>query len=81
MHNREKTGFSTAGEGKSIEPLSDRPECECLSVTQNLCLIKSNLKIMTGSSLVVQWLGLCALTAEGPGSVSGWGTKIPQAMW
>ena len=26
-----------------------------------------------------QWLSLCALTAEGPGSVPGWGTKIPQA--
>ena len=29
--------------------------------------------------LVVQWLGLSALTARGPGSISGWGTKIPQA--
>ena len=34
-----------------------------------------------GSSLVVQWLGLCALTAEGPGSIPGQGTKIPQAAW
>ena len=30
---------------------------------------------------MVQWLGLCALTAEGPGSIPGWGTKIPQAAW
>ena len=29
------------------------------------------------NSLVVQWLGLLAFTAEGP----GWGAKIPQAMW
>ena len=34
-----------------------------------------------GNSLAVQWLvGLCALTAEGPGSTPGWGTKIPQAV-
>ena len=34
-----------------------------------------------GNSLVVQWLGPCAFTAEGPGSVPGWGAKIPQAAW
>ena len=28
---------------------------------------------------MVQWLGLCTLTAEGPGSIPGLGTKIPQA--
>ena len=27
---------------------------------------------------MVQWLGL---TAMGPGSIPGWGTKIPQAAW
>ena len=32
-----------------------------------------------GNSLVVQWLGLHTFTAEGRGSVPGWGTKIPQA--
>ena len=32
-----------------------------------------------GNSLAVQWLGLCALTAEGLGSIPGWGTKIPHA--
>ena len=26
-----------------------------------------------------QWLGLRTFTAEGPGSIPGWGTKIPQA--
>ena len=25
-----------------------------------------------------QWLGLCASTAGGTGSIPGWGTKIPQ---
>ena len=34
-----------------------------------------------GNSLVVQWLGLCTLTAEGLGSIPGWGTKIPPALW
>ena len=31
-----------------------------------------------GKSLLVQWLGLHVLPAEGPVSVPGWGTKIPQ---
>ena len=30
-----------------------------------------------GNSLAVQWLGLHTLTAEGPGSIPGWGTRIP----
>ena len=34
-----------------------------------------------GNSLVVQWLGLCAFTAEGQGSTSGRGIKILQALW
>ena len=34
-----------------------------------------------GNSLAVQWLGLCALTAEGLGSIPGRGTKPPQATW
>ena len=34
-----------------------------------------------GDSLVGLWLGLCAFTAKGPGSIPGWGTKIPQASW
>ena len=28
-----------------------------------------------------QWLELRTLTTEGLGSIPGWGTKIPQAMW
>ena len=30
---------------------------------------------------MVQWLGLGAFTAKGPGSIPGWGTKNPQATW
>ena len=32
-----------------------------------------------GTSLVIQWLGLHAFTAQGPGSIPGRGTKIPHA--
>ena len=35
----------------------------------------------TVHSLVVQWLGLGAFTAEGLCLIPGWGTKIPQAEW
>ena len=34
-----------------------------------------------GNTLAVQWLGLRAFTAEGPHSIPGRGTKIPQAVW
>ena len=34
-----------------------------------------------GNSLAVQWLGIGAFIAEGPGSVPGEGAKIPQAAW
>ena len=33
-----------------------------------------------GNSLAVQWLGLCAFTAEGLGSFPGQETKMPQAV-
>ena len=40
----------------------------------------ANAKIPNlGNSLVVQWLGLHAFTAEGLGSIPGQRTKIPQA--
>ena len=38
----------------------------------------TNKKSPNGNSLVVQWLGLCAFTAGGTGSIPGWGTKISQ---
>ena len=34
-----------------------------------------------GTSLVVQWLGLCAPTAGGTGWIPGWGTRISHATW
>jgi len=33
-----------------------------------------------GNSLVVQWLELRAFTAEGAGTIPGWGTNIQQTM-
>ena len=36
---------------------------------------------MWRNSLAVQWSRLCIFTAEGPGSIPGQGTKIPQATW
>ena len=36
--------------------------------------------VWAGNSLAVQWLGLGAFTAEGAGSISGQGTKNPQAV-
>ena len=35
---------------------------------------------MLGDSLAVQWLGHCAFTAVGAGSIPGWGTGILQAV-
>ena len=34
-----------------------------------------------GTSLVVQWLELCASTARGTSSIPGRGTNIPHAAW
>ena len=38
----------------------------------------SSKKVGYGDFLVVQWLGLCASTAGGPGSIPGWETGILQ---
>ena len=46
---------------------------------QSLLHQKNYNHIRSGNSLVVQHLELSAFTAEGPSSIPGWGTKIPQA--
>ena len=43
--------------------------------------LSSPLKVSCGNSLVVQWSELCLFTAEGMGSISGQGTKIPKGLW
>ena len=52
-----------------------------LGIEENFLNLKKNiyLKKQLGNFLVVQWLGLQAFTTERPGSIRGWGTKIPQA--
>ena len=35
----------------------------------------------TGTSLGVQWLGLCNSDAGDAGLIPGWGTEIPQAAY
>ena len=37
--------------------------------------------LFLGTSLVVQWLRLCASNARVMGSILDWGTRIPHAMW
>ena len=40
----------------------------------------SRIPLTLGTSWVVQWLGVCASTVGGMGSISTWGIKIAQAM-
>ena len=40
-----------------------------------------SLRTKIGNSLVVQWLGLHASIAGGPGLIPGQETRIPQALW
>ena len=49
---------------------------EANSAGPQTLLKKTTQRRYWGSSLAVQWSGLHTLTAEGPGSIPGWGTKI-----
>ena len=55
--------------------------CDVCQLYLNKTGEKKCLNIITGNSLVVQWLGLHAFTAMGPCSIPGRGTKILQAIW
>ena len=60
----------------SLEEINSRFRQE----EESVYLKKGQIKVYSpGNSLVVQWLGLHALTAEGLGSIPGQGTKILQA--
>ena len=37
--------------------------------------------VLRGTSLMVQWLGICTSNAGGRDLILGWGTKILQAVW
>ena len=41
--------------------------------------VKLMLKYKSENSLVGQWLGFCASTEGGMGSIPGWGTKDPES--
>ena len=51
-----------------------------LGCSPEIVALTTTKKSSTGISLVVQWLGLRALTAKGPSSILDWGIKISQAM-
>lgn len=42
------------------------------------CVFGVVFKVIAGTFLAVQWLGLCAFTDVGLGSIPGWETKISQ---
>ena len=47
---------------------------------QKMLTVRATRSHRRGTSLVVQLLTLCTSTAEGVGSILGWGTKIPHVM-
>ena len=52
---------------------------ELISLTYILKKTTKKQKKKDGISLVIQWLGLCASTTGGMGSIPGQGTGIPHA--
>ena len=56
--------------------MSGARSCKFLKVKLRTLDFKTQ---QAGNSLAVQWLGLCAFTANGVGSVPAQGTMIPQA--
>ena len=51
--------------------------CTPLVMPQAIRSKKKTTTKIWGNSLAVQCLGLCAVTAESPGSITGRGAKIP----
>ena len=67
--DRKITGSSESNRWKTFSSL------ETLETMEDFDFKKKDL----GNSLAVEWLGLHAFTAEGVGSIPGWGIRIPQA--
>ena len=72
------------GQGWTVLGLGDRREqCGGFLGFLMTVLLRYNLYTIKfthlGNSLAVQWLGLHTITAKGPHSIPGWGTKIPLA--
>ena len=59
---------------RSLDELPVNVKKLLTSPQKNVCVCE-----IQGNSLVVQWLGLRASTAGGPGSIPSRGIKIPQA--
>ena len=64
---------------KYLEASASFPDSFTIRITCSFNLISLLLKMNKGNSQVVQWLGLCAITAKGAGSIPGWGTNITPA--
>ena len=52
---------------------------QCLASLKKICGYTENVAL--GTSLMVQWLRLCASNAGAMGLMSGWGTNIPNGKW
>ena len=65
-----------AQQGLNIEVSSETMKHNSVELQNKIPHIKITKE---GNSLVLQWLGLCAFTAEVSGSTPGQGTKIPRA--
>ena len=59
--------------------LLSRQVCHLSTLHSSKFFDSENWRLRT--SLLVQWFGLHALTAEGMGSIPSQGTQIPQAAW
>ena len=47
-----------------------------VSISQPILALLSSILLLKGTSLMVQWLKLCAPNEGGMGLIPGWGTKI-----
>ena len=64
---------------KYLEASASFPDSFTIRITYSFSLISLLLKMNKGNSLVVQWLGLCVITAKRAGSIPGRGTSITPA--
>ena len=68
-------------EGKEVlRPPAHGPTCSPPPKI-NPKLMNASKILKCGTSLVVQWLGSCASMAGCLGSIPGWGTQTPYAVW
>ena len=70
-------------ENRSSSPHGDFRGFCCVAIHEFLWLMRwwAQEKWSWELRILGSWLGLCAFTVEDLGSIPGWGTKIPQAMW